>query len=49
MDECNYNSSIAAYGFGGHSCDSKTTSSCTALNENPDNPNIDGIEVSLRD
>ncbi|XP_065898758.1 copine-8-like [Dysidea avara] len=48
MDECNYNSSIAAYGFGGHSCDSKTTSSCTALNENPDNPNIDGIENVIK-
>jgi len=47
MDECNYSPSIAAYGFGGHSLDSKTTSSCTALNGNPDNPNIDGIEVSL--
>jgi len=47
MDECNYNSSIAAYSFGGHAAGSKTVLSCSALNGNLDNPNIDGIEVSL--
>ena len=48
MDKHNYDSKVAAYGFGACLGGNRIVSDCFPLNGNPDNPYISGIKVTNR-